>query len=90
MKSLLLAAALLTTPVLAEQKNYQHNHTQNRTQNYSTTPTPTKPKVYRTFTYETPCALDVSLQVQFDTCKVVETRETGGACLLYTSPSPRD
>jgi hypothetical protein len=40
---------------------------------------PTKPKVYRPFTYETPCALDVGLQAQFDTCKVVETRETGGA-----------
>jgi hypothetical protein len=38
-----------------------------------------KPKVYRPFVYETPCALDVGLQAQFDTCKVVETRETGGA-----------
>ena len=38
-----------------------------------------KPKVYRPFTYETPCALDSGLQTQFDTCKVVETRETGGA-----------
>jgi len=66
MKSLLLAAALLTTPALA------HNHD-------ADVRTPTKPKVYRTFTYETPCALDVSLQTQFDTCKVVETRETGGA-----------
>jgi len=66
MKSLLLAAALLTTPALA------HNHD-------ATIKTPTTPKVYRTFTYETPCALDVSLQTQFDTCKVVETRETGGS-----------
>jgi len=66
MKSLLLAAALLTTPALA------HNHD-------TSIRTPTKPKVYRTFTYETPCALDVSLQTQFDTCKVVETRETGGS-----------
>jgi len=66
MKSLLLAAALLTTPAFA------HNHE-------VTVKTPTTPKVYRTFTYETPCALDVSLQVQFDTCKVIETRETGGA-----------
>jgi len=65
MKSLLLAAALLTTPVFAETT--------------TTTLTPTTPKVYRTFTYETPCALDVSLQTQFDTCKVVETRETGGS-----------
>ena len=38
-----------------------------------------KPKIYRPFTYETPCALDSGLQTQFDTCKVVETRETGGA-----------
>ncbi len=38
-----------------------------------------KPKVYRPFVYETPCALDAGLQAQFDTCKVVETRETGGA-----------
>jgi len=66
MKSLLLAAALLTTPALA------HNHD-------AAVRTPTTPKVYRTFTYETPCALDVSLQTQFDTCKVVETRETGGS-----------
>jgi len=66
MKSLLLATALLTTPALA------HNHD-------SAVRTPTTPKVYRTFTYETPCALDVSLQTQFDTCKVVETRETGGS-----------
>jgi len=66
MKSLLLAATLLTTPVFA------HNHD-------AVVRTPTTPKVYRTFTYETPCALDVSLQTQFDTCKVVETRETGGS-----------
>jgi hypothetical protein len=44
-----------------------------------TAPTVAKPKVYRPFVYETPCALDVGLQAQFDTCKVVETRETGGA-----------
>ena len=44
-----------------------------------TAPTVAKPKVYRPFTYETPCALDSNLQTQFDTCKVVETRETGGA-----------
>jgi len=66
MKSLLLAAALLTTPAFA------HNHD-------AAVRTPSTPKVYRTFTYETPCALDVSLQTQFDTCKVVETRETGGS-----------
>jgi hypothetical protein len=44
-----------------------------------TTPTVAKPKVYRPFVYETACALDSGLQTQFDTCKVVETRETGGA-----------
>ena len=44
-----------------------------------TAPIAPKPKVYRPFTYETPCALDSGLQTQFDTCKVVETRETGGA-----------
>ena len=44
-----------------------------------TAPVPSKPKVYRPFTYETACALDSNLQTQFDTCKVVETRETGGA-----------
>jgi len=66
MKSLLLAVTLLTTPAFA------HNHD-------AAVRTPTTPKVYRTFTYETPCGLDVSLQTQFDTCKVVETRETGGS-----------
>ena len=40
---------------------------------------PTKPKIYRPFTYETPCALEAGMQTYFDTCKVVETRETGGA-----------
>ena len=40
---------------------------------------PPKPKVYRPFTYETPCALEAGIQTYFDTCKVVETRETGGA-----------
>ena len=40
---------------------------------------PAKPKVYRPFVYETPCALEAGLQTYFDTCKVVETRETGGA-----------
>lgn len=44
-----------------------------------TAPTVVKPNVYRPFTYETPCALDSGLQTQFDTCKVVETREKGGA-----------
>ena len=44
-----------------------------------TAPTPVKPKIYRQFVYETPCALDTGLAAQIDTCKVVETRETGGA-----------
>lgn len=61
MKSLLLAAILLTGPAFAQ-----------------TAPTVAKPKVYRPFTYETPCALEAGLQTYFDTCKVIETRETGG------------
>jgi len=44
-----------------------------------TAPTVAKPKVYRPFTYETPCALEAGLQTYYDTCKVIETRETGGA-----------
>jgi len=40
---------------------------------------PPKPKTYRPFVYETPCALESGLQTYYDTCKVVETRETGGA-----------
>ena len=59
MKSLILAAVLLTGSAFAQ--------------------TAPKPKVYRPFVYETACALDSGLQTQFDTCKVVETRETGGA-----------
>jgi len=38
-----------------------------------------KQKVYRPFTYETPCALEYNNEFQVDTCKVVETRESGGA-----------
>lgn len=34
---------------------------------------------YRPFTYETPCALEAKDEFQFDTCKVVETRESNGA-----------
>ena len=62
MKSLILAAVLLTGSAFAQ-----------------TAPTVAKPKVYRPFTYETPCALEAGLQTYYDTCKVVETRETGGA-----------
>ena len=43
-----------------------------------TAPAPAKPKTYRPFVYETSCALEAGLQTYFDTCKVVETRETGG------------
>ena len=41
--------------------------------------TPLKPNVYRPFAYETPCVLEAGLQTYPDVCKVVETRETGGA-----------
>jgi len=40
---------------------------------------PPKPKTYRPFAYESPCVLEAGLQTYHDTCKVVETRETGGA-----------
>ena len=40
---------------------------------------PPKPKVYRPFVYETPCILEAGLQTYPDVCKIVETRETGGA-----------
>jgi hypothetical protein len=63
MKKLLIIASLLLTPPAFAQ----------------TAPAPAKPKVYRPFTYETPCALESSLQTYHDVCKVVETRETGGA-----------
>lgn len=41
--------------------------------------TPPKTKVYRPFVYETPCMLEAGIQTYPDVCKVVETRETGGA-----------
>lgn len=41
--------------------------------------TPSKPKVYRPFVYETPCVLEVGVQTYPDVCKIVETREHGGA-----------
>lgn len=40
---------------------------------------PVAKKVYRPFTYETPCMLENKGNPYYDTCKVVETRETGGA-----------
>jgi hypothetical protein len=43
-----------------------------------TTPTVAKPKVYRSFAYETPCILEYGIQTHEDVCKIVETRETGG------------
>jgi hypothetical protein len=36
-------------------------------------------KIYRSFTYETLCMLEVELQTYPDVCKVVETREKSGA-----------
>lgn len=36
-------------------------------------------KIYRPFTYETACALESKGEFMMDTCKVIETRETGGA-----------
>jgi hypothetical protein len=39
----------------------------------------TAPKVYKPFVYETPCQLESNLQIHEDICKVVETREKGGA-----------
>ena len=41
--------------------------------------TVTTKKEYRPFTYETACALESKDEFLMDTCKVVETRETGGA-----------
>lgn len=38
-----------------------------------------KAKIYHPFTYETPCALEYNNEIQLDDCKVVETREFGGA-----------
>lgn len=39
----------------------------------------TTAKIYQPFTYETPCALQYNDEFQVDNCKVVETREKGGA-----------
>jgi hypothetical protein len=36
-------------------------------------------KVYRPFVYETNCILEVGTQTYDDVCKVIETRESGGA-----------
>ena len=46
---------------------------------FAQTQTIVEKKDYRPFTYETPCALEYEDEFQVDTCKVVETRETGGA-----------
>ncbi len=40
---------------------------------------PKPPKVYKPFVYETPCQLETGNNIYEDTCKVIETRETGGA-----------
>lgn len=45
----------------------------------ATTPAPQAPKIYKPFVYETPCVLEYQDQMYSDTCKVIETRETGGA-----------
>jgi hypothetical protein len=44
-----------------------------------TAPKPVEKHIYRPFTYETPCGLESGITMMFDTCKVVETREKGGA-----------
>jgi len=44
-----------------------------------TAPVVPKTKVYRPFTYETNCILEYGIQTYEDVCKVIETRETGGA-----------
>ena len=44
-----------------------------------TAPAPKPPKIYKPFVYETPCQLETGNNIYEDTCKVVETRETGGA-----------
>ena len=36
-------------------------------------------KDYRSFRYETPCALETKQEFEMDDCVVIETRETGGA-----------
>lgn len=38
-----------------------------------------KPKTYRPFVYETNCILEYGIQTYEDVCKVIETREAGGA-----------
>jgi len=46
---------------------------------FGQTQTVVKQKEYRPFVYETPCSLETPNEFQMDVCKVVETRETGGA-----------
>lgn len=64
MKNFLIAAALLiSSPAFAQ-----------------TSPQKVVEKhVYKPFTYMTPCALETGITVDFDDCKVIETREKGGA-----------
>jgi hypothetical protein len=40
---------------------------------------PQPAKIYRPFIYETPCSLETPKEYMMDTCKVIETREKGGA-----------
>ena len=40
---------------------------------------PQSPKIYKPFVYETACALESNNQTYEDVCKVIETRESGGA-----------
>ena len=64
MKKLLIAAALLiSSPAFAQ------TSPQKVVEKHS----------YRPFTYTTPCALENGISVDFDDCKVIETREKGGA-----------
>lgn len=64
-KLLILASLFLTAPVFAQN---------------APTPTALKaPKVYKPFVYETPCQLETGNNIYEDLCKVIETRETGGA-----------
>jgi hypothetical protein len=44
-----------------------------------TSPAPKAPKVYKPFVYETPCQLETGGSIYEDLCKVIETREPGGA-----------
>ena len=40
---------------------------------------PKSPKIYKPFVYETLCQLETGNNIYEDVCKVIETRESGGA-----------